>query len=65
AKNCSTTLPFFIPHRETSDYLTPRDTFSESEGACEYKEINRRRAVAGMRMHEYLQQAAKLLCPFA
>ena len=42
-----------------------RDTLSESEGACEYKEINRRRAVAGMRMHEYLQQAAKLLCPFA
>ena len=24
AKNCSTTLPFFIPHRETTDYLTPR-----------------------------------------
>ena len=24
AKNCSTTLPFFIPHRKTTDYLTPR-----------------------------------------
>ena len=57
----------FLHSASRNDRLSnaARDTLSESEGTCEYKEINRRRAVAGMRMHEYLQQAAKLLCPFA